>query len=90
MSVSNVCYNTFGMDSEGFGRWLLSPMPLRKVMRAKNVAYGLLMSVIYLVGAVAVLIMGRVPWRRLPQVVLRARCADPYAVRTSERARYQP
>lgn len=62
MAVSNVCYNTFGMDAEGFGRWLLSPLPLKKIIHAKNLAYGVLMSVVYLAGSVVVLIIGHASW----------------------------
>src|SRR5262249_4594545 len=36
ISVSNMAYNTFGMDREGFGRWLLSPLPLNKILIAKS------------------------------------------------------
>ena len=31
LSLPNMAYNTFGMDKEAFGRWLLSPVPLQKV-----------------------------------------------------------
>jgi hypothetical protein len=61
LSVSNMSYNTFGMDREAFGRWLLSPMPLQRVMRAKNIAQGALMSAIYLLGVAAILAVGHVP-----------------------------
>jgi hypothetical protein len=61
VSVSNLSYNTFGMDREGFGRWLLSPLPLQKVMRAKNFAQGALMSAVYLVGAPFILYVRHVP-----------------------------
>lgn len=61
VSVSNLSYNTFGMDREGFGRWLLSPLPLQKVMRAKNLAQGGLMSAVYLLGAPVILYVRHVP-----------------------------
>ena len=61
LSVSNMSYNTFGMDREGFGRWLLSPMSLQKVMRAKNLAQGTLMSGVYLLGVATILTVGHVP-----------------------------
>jgi hypothetical protein len=61
LSVSNMSYNTFGMDREGFGRWLLSPLPLENVMRAKNIAQGALLSVVYLIGGSVILYVGHVP-----------------------------
>ncbi|HMF89253.1 MAG TPA: hypothetical protein VKL40_01320 [Candidatus Angelobacter sp.] len=61
LSVSNLSYNTFGMDREGFGRWLLSPLPLQNVMRGKNLAQGALMSAVYLVGAPIILYVRHVP-----------------------------
>jgi hypothetical protein len=61
VSVSNLSYNTFGMDREAFGRWMLSPLPLQKVMRAKNLAQGSLMSAVYLVGAPLILYVRHVP-----------------------------
>jgi hypothetical protein len=68
ISVSNMSYNTFGMDREGFGRWLLSPLSLQKVMRAKNISQGVLMSAIYLLGGAAILAFGHVPLDRLAAV----------------------
>jgi hypothetical protein len=68
LSVSNMSYNTFGMDREGFGRWLLSPLPLERVMRAKNLAQGALMSAVYLVGVAAILAVGHVPLDMLAAV----------------------
>jgi hypothetical protein len=61
VSVSNLSYNTFGMDREGFGRWLLSPLPLQRVMRAKNLAQGALMSAVYMVGVPVILYVRHVP-----------------------------
>jgi hypothetical protein len=61
LSVSNVAYNTFGMDDQGFARWLLSPLPLEKVMQAKNLAQGALMFAIYMVGTGVILTVGHVP-----------------------------
>jgi hypothetical protein len=61
LSVSNLSYNTFGMDGVGFGRWLLAPLPLQSVMRAKNLAQGGLMSAVYLVGAAVILYVRHVP-----------------------------
>ncbi|HKF23739.1 MAG TPA: hypothetical protein VKE93_19340 [Candidatus Angelobacter sp.] len=61
VSVSNLSYNTFGMDREGFGRWLLSPLPLQKVMRAKNFAQGGLITSVYMLGAPIILYVRHVP-----------------------------
>jgi hypothetical protein len=56
LSLPNLAYNNFGMDKEGFSRWLLSPPPLRKVLLGKNLTHGALITVLYLLSA-AVLIM---------------------------------
>ncbi|HZS28402.1 MAG TPA: hypothetical protein VFB76_14320 [Candidatus Angelobacter sp.] len=55
MSVPNLSYNVFGMDKEGFGRWLLSPPPLRKVLMGKNLTHASLLVVLYLVVAAVLL-----------------------------------
>ncbi len=68
VSVSNLSYNTFGMDREAFGRWLLAPLPLQKVMQAKNIAQGALMTVVYVIGATAILTIRRVPLDMLAAV----------------------
>jgi hypothetical protein len=60
LSVPNLSYNIFGMDREAFGRWMLFPIPLQKVMRAKNVAQGALLFAIYLLGALALVAIGNV------------------------------
>jgi hypothetical protein len=68
LAVSNIAYNTFGMDAEGFGRWLLLPLPLQKIMWAKNLAQGALMFAIYLLGAGIILTVGHVPLDMLAAV----------------------
>lgn len=60
LSLSNMAYNTFGMDKEGFGRWLLSPLPLRKVLLAKNLTQGGILTVLYLVVAMIVVAISHV------------------------------
>jgi hypothetical protein len=60
MSVPNLSYNVFGMDKEGFGRWLLSPPPLRKVLMAKNLTHGGILAALYLIVAAVVLAIARV------------------------------
>lgn len=57
MSVPNLSYNVFGMDKEGFGRWLLSPPPLRKVLMAKNLTHGGLLAGLYLLVVVVVQVL---------------------------------
>jgi hypothetical protein len=49
LSLPNLAYNTFGMDKEAFGRWLLAPLPLRKVFLAKNLTHGGILILLYLV-----------------------------------------
>src|SRR5262249_32819636 len=65
LSVSNLSYNTFGMDREAFGRWLLAPLPLQHVMRAQNLAQGGLMLAVYMVGAPVILYLRHVPLEML-------------------------
>jgi hypothetical protein len=49
LTLPNIAYNAFGLDKEGFGRWLLSPMPLRKVFLAKNITHGGILTFLYFV-----------------------------------------
>lgn len=53
LSLPNMAYNVFGLDKEGFGRWLLSPMPLRKVFLAKNITHGGILALLYFVVTLA-------------------------------------
>ncbi len=39
LSIANLCYNNFGLDRDGFGRWLLAPVKMQKVLLAKNIAH---------------------------------------------------
>jgi hypothetical protein len=58
--VPNLAYNNFGMDKEGFGRWLLAPLPLRKVFLAKNLTHGGLITFLYVIVALAVVAIAQV------------------------------
>ena len=60
LSLPNLAYNTFGMDKEGFGRWLLSPLPLRKVLLAKNLTHGGILTALYLLVAAIVIVVTHV------------------------------
>lgn len=60
LSLPNLSYNTFGMDKEGFGRWLLSPLPLRKVLIAKNLTHGSILTFLYLLVAAIVVVVAHV------------------------------
>jgi len=60
LSLPNMAYNVFGLDKEGFGRWLLSPMPLRKVFLAKNITHGGILTLLYLVVTLALVAIARV------------------------------
>ena len=53
LSLPNMAYNAFGLDKEGFGRWLLAPMPLRKVFLAKNITHGGILTFLYFVVTLA-------------------------------------
>jgi hypothetical protein len=55
LSVPNMAYNAFGMDKEGFGRWLLCPPMLRKILLAKNLANGGLLVVLFLLSEAIVI-----------------------------------
>lgn len=68
LSIANLAYNIFGMDRDGFGRWLLSPLPLERVMRIKNLAHAALISAIYAAGAIAMAIARGVPSETLVTV----------------------
>lgn len=60
LSVGNLGYNIFGMDQEGFGRWLLSPIPLEKVIAAKNIAHATLFLGMYLLVAAFSVALSRI------------------------------
>jgi hypothetical protein len=60
LSLPNLAYNTFGMDKEAFGRWLLTPLPLRKVLLAKNITHGGILAVFYLIATVIVVTVAHV------------------------------
>jgi hypothetical protein len=62
LSVSNLACNTFGMDREGFGRWLLSPLPLKKILLAKGLTQGGIQSALYLAGAAIIAGAGHISW----------------------------
>ena len=48
LSVPNMAYNTFGMDKEGFSRWLLSPATMRKILLGKNLIQGGILAALFL------------------------------------------
>ncbi|HEY3770724.1 MAG TPA: hypothetical protein VGN44_18765 [Candidatus Angelobacter sp.] len=60
LSLPNLGYNIFGMDKEAFGRWLLSPLPLRKVLIAKNLTHGGLLALLYLLVAAIVIAIAHI------------------------------
>lgn len=60
LSLPNLSYNVFGMDKEGFGRWLLAPLPLRKVLLAKNLTHGSILSFLYMTVAIIVVSVAHV------------------------------
>jgi hypothetical protein len=67
-SMTGLSYNIFGMDRDGFGRWLLSPLPLERVIRIKNLAHAALLSAIYVAGTIAMAVMRPVPAETLVAV----------------------
>jgi len=60
LSVPNMAYNAFGMDKEAFGRWLLSPSPLAKVLLAKNLTCGGIFVTLYLIVAVVLVVISHI------------------------------
>jgi hypothetical protein len=59
LSVPNMAYNTFGMDKEGFGRWLLCPPMLRKILLAKNLAHGGILALLFLSAEAIIIAFAR-------------------------------
>ena len=59
LSLSNMAYNNFGIDKEAFSRWLISPPPLRQVMRAKNLTNGVILCALYLLSEGIVIAVAR-------------------------------
>jgi ABC-2 type transport system permease protein len=55
LSVPNMAYNTFGMDKEGFGRWLLCPPTMRKVLLGKNLTHGGILAALFLLAEAIVI-----------------------------------
>src|SRR4029077_14665584 len=62
------------MDKEAFGRWLLSPLPLRKVFLAKNVTHGAILTVLYLVVAFSLVAIARVGLLHMAKVTVGFLC----------------
>ncbi len=59
LSLPNLAYNTFGMDKEGFGRWLLCPPSMKKVFLGKNLTHAALLSGLYLLAEAIIIIAAR-------------------------------
>ncbi|HET9839253.1 MAG TPA: hypothetical protein VFR84_13545 [Candidatus Angelobacter sp.] len=59
LTLPNLAYNTFGMDKEGFGRWLLCPSSIKKVFLGKNLTHAALLSGLYLLAETIIIIAAR-------------------------------
>ena len=59
LSLPNLGYNTFGMDKEGFGRWLLCPPSMKKVFLGKNLTHGALLAGFYLLAEAIIIAAAR-------------------------------
>jgi ABC-2 type transport system permease protein len=59
---TSLAYNIFGMDHTGFSRWLVSPIPLRKVMTGKNLTHGGIVAAIYLVVSTGMIAFSLITW----------------------------
>ncbi len=70
LSLPNLAYNIFGMDGDAFGRWLLCPLPLRKVLLGKNLTHGGVLAAFYLVAAAIVMLVSQI--RLLPAATVTA------------------
>lgn len=70
LTVPNMAYNTFGTDKEGFGRWLLSPLSIKKVLLGKNVMHGVLLSGIFVLAEGVIIVAARP--RVLPLAIVTA------------------
>ena len=57
LSVPNVAYNTFGMDNEGFARWLLCPVSFRKILLGKNLTNAAIFGALYLLAQAAIVVI---------------------------------
>ena len=68
LSVPNLAYNTFGMDKDGFGRWLLCPPSLRKVLLGKNITHAGLLIGLFLLSEAIIIAIARP--RALPLAVV--------------------
>jgi len=62
LGVANMAYNIFGLDREGFGRWLLAPVKLQKILLAKNLAQASLFVAMYAIVASLLLAISHLPW----------------------------
>lgn len=70
LSLPNMAYNAFGLDKEGFGRWLLSPMPLRKVFLAKNITHGGILTFLFFVVTLALAVVAPVSLLQIATVTV--------------------
>lgn len=62
LGIPNMAYNIFGFDNEGFSRWLLSPLPLRKVIFGKNLAHGMIFALLFLSAGIIACATLKVAW----------------------------
>jgi hypothetical protein len=62
LAISNMAYNIFGLDREGFGRWLLTPVKLQKILLAKNLSQASLFLAMYATVAGLLLAISNLPW----------------------------
>jgi hypothetical protein len=61
LSVANIAYNIFGLDREGFGRWLLAPVKMQKILLAKNLFQASLFLTMYAVAASLLVVINHIP-----------------------------
>ena len=51
--INMLCFNIFGNDPPGFQRWLLSPVPVRNIIIAKNLAFaGIVLTDVLVITAI--------------------------------------
>lgn len=68
--INMLCFNIFGNDPPGFQRWLLSPLSMRSVIAAKNLAYGCVVALDTIVITTIFRLRAPIPLAMLAKVVL--------------------
>lgn len=68
--INMICFNAFGNDPPGFQRWLLSPLSMRGVLMAKNIAFAMIVAADVLVITLIFRLRAPIPLALLAKTVL--------------------